>query len=105
MSMYRRQSLVREILGETGPRHERCPGDFTDPEIRLGRVTEAQARERDLTVRTGASLSLLDSRAVHKGERLHSSWWRTFGAGCSWCDLRRASRGVLLGACYVAIPW
>jgi pyruvate/2-oxoglutarate dehydrogenase complex dihydrolipoamide dehydrogenase (E3) component len=72
VSMYQAAIVVREILGEDGP-----PADyralprvtFTDPEIGSVGLTEAQARERGLTVRTGASLVASSTRGwIHKGE-------------------------------------
>lgn len=56
MSMYQSSVVVRGILGEGGPPaayHAVPRVTFTDPEIGAVGLTEAQARERGLTVRTG----------------------------------------------------
>ena len=56
MAMYQADIAVRDILGEPGPAadYRAVPGvTFTDPEIGQAGLTEAQARERGINVRTG----------------------------------------------------
>ncbi|WP_030165288.1 dihydrolipoyl dehydrogenase family protein [Spirillospora albida] len=56
MSMYQANIAARDILGESGPpaRYHAVPRvTFTDPEIASVGLTEAQARDRNLTIRTG----------------------------------------------------
>ncbi|MFI0351537.1 dihydrolipoyl dehydrogenase family protein [Actinomadura sp. 9N407] len=56
MSMYQSAIAVRDILGEAGPQaaYRAVPRvTFTDPEIGAVGLTEAQARDQNLPVRTG----------------------------------------------------
>jgi pyruvate/2-oxoglutarate dehydrogenase complex dihydrolipoamide dehydrogenase (E3) component len=70
MSMYQADVAVRDILGQGGP-----PADyravprvtFTDPEVGSVGLTEAQARERGLQVRTGITQVPASARGwIHK---------------------------------------
>jgi pyruvate/2-oxoglutarate dehydrogenase complex dihydrolipoamide dehydrogenase (E3) component len=72
ISMYQAGIAVRDILGQSGP-----PADyravprvtFTDPEVGAVGLTEAQAREQGLTVRTGAAQVATSARGwIHHGE-------------------------------------
>ncbi|MDL4772271.1 dihydrolipoyl dehydrogenase family protein [Actinomadura xylanilytica] len=56
VSMYQSRVAVRDILGEEGPRaaYRAVPRvTFTDPEVGVVGLTEAQARDQNLPVRTG----------------------------------------------------
>ncbi|GAA2421654.1 NAD(P)/FAD-dependent oxidoreductase [Actinomadura vinacea] len=70
VSMYQSAVAVRDILGQDGPSAEyrAVPRvTFTDPEIGAVGLTEAQAREAGLTVRTGfAPLSAAARGWIHK---------------------------------------
>ncbi|WP_020523561.1 dihydrolipoyl dehydrogenase family protein [Catelliglobosispora koreensis] len=70
MAMYQAGIAIRDILGQEGP-----PADyrtvprvtFTDPEVGSAGITEAQARERGLTVQTGISQTSSSARGwIHK---------------------------------------
>jgi pyruvate/2-oxoglutarate dehydrogenase complex dihydrolipoamide dehydrogenase (E3) component len=70
MSMYQAAIVLRDILGQNGP-----PADyravprvtFTDPEVGSVGLTEAQAREQGLAVRTGTSQVPTSARGwIHK---------------------------------------
>jgi len=70
VSMYQADIVVRDILGQGGP-----PADyralprvtFTDPEIGAVGLTEAQAREQGITVRTGyTELGTVTRGWIHK---------------------------------------
>ncbi|WP_106402746.1 dihydrolipoyl dehydrogenase family protein [Actinocorallia populi] len=72
VSMYQAAIAVRDILGQDGP-----PADyralprvtFTDPEVGAVGLTEAQAREKGLDVRTGCTPLSSSSRGwIHEAE-------------------------------------
>ena len=91
VAMYQADVAVRDILGQGGP-----PADyralprvtFTDPEIGAVGLTEAQARERGLTVRT----------AVTPLERSARGWIHKAGNEGFLKLVADADRGVLVGA-------
>jgi pyruvate/2-oxoglutarate dehydrogenase complex dihydrolipoamide dehydrogenase (E3) component len=70
VAMYQAGIAVRDILGQDGPRAEyrAVPRvTFTDPEIGSVGLTEAQAREQGLTVRTGITQVPSSARGwIHK---------------------------------------
>jgi pyruvate/2-oxoglutarate dehydrogenase complex dihydrolipoamide dehydrogenase (E3) component len=70
MSMYQAEIARRDILGEPGPAadYRAVPHvTFTDPEIGAVGLTEAQARDRGLTVRTGITQVPASTRGwIHK---------------------------------------
>lgn len=89
VSMYQADIAVRDILGESGP-----PADyravprvtFTDPEVGAVGLTEAQAHERGLAVRTGTAQVATSARGwIHHGEGFVKL-------------VEDAERGVLVGA-------
>jgi pyruvate/2-oxoglutarate dehydrogenase complex dihydrolipoamide dehydrogenase (E3) component len=89
VSMYQADIAVRDILGEDGP-----PADyravprvtFTDPEVGAVGLTEAQAHEQGLTVRTGSAQVATSARGwIHRGEGFVKL-------------VEDAERGVLVGA-------
>jgi pyruvate/2-oxoglutarate dehydrogenase complex dihydrolipoamide dehydrogenase (E3) component len=72
MAVYEAHIAIRDILGQDGP-----PADyralprvtFTDPEIGAVGLTERQAREKGLSVRTGTALISGSTRGwIHRGE-------------------------------------
>ena len=70
VSMYQAAIAARDILGESGPpaSYRAVPRvTFTDPEIGSVGLTEAQARERGLAVRTGTTQLPSSARGwIHK---------------------------------------
>lgn len=72
VSMYQAGIAVRDILGQDGPPADyraRPRVTFTDPEIGAVGLTEAQAREKGLDVRTGYTPLSSSSRGwIHKAE-------------------------------------
>src|SRR5699024_4432545 len=65
VSMYQAGIVIRELLGEPGPAadYRALPRvTFTDPEIGAVGLTEQQAREGGLTVRTGTTATSSSSR-------------------------------------------
>jgi pyruvate/2-oxoglutarate dehydrogenase complex dihydrolipoamide dehydrogenase (E3) component len=70
MSMYQADIAVRDILGQGGPvaDYRAVPRvTFTDPEVGSVGLTEAQARERGLRVRTGITQVPVSTRGwIHK---------------------------------------
>ena len=70
MSMYHADIIVADILGEEhfGARYHAVPRvTFTDPEVGAVGLTEAQAREQGLTVRTGMTQIPSSARGwIHK---------------------------------------
>jgi pyruvate/2-oxoglutarate dehydrogenase complex dihydrolipoamide dehydrogenase (E3) component len=89
VSMYQAGIAVRDVLGEPGP-----PADyravprvtFTDPEVGAVGLTEAQAVERGMTVRTGTTQVATSARGwIHRGEGFIKL-------------VEDADRGVLVGA-------
>jgi pyruvate/2-oxoglutarate dehydrogenase complex dihydrolipoamide dehydrogenase (E3) component len=70
MSMYQADIAVRDILGQGGPAadYRAVPRvTFTDPEVGSVGLTEAQARERGLRVRTGITQVPVSTRGwIHK---------------------------------------
>jgi pyruvate/2-oxoglutarate dehydrogenase complex dihydrolipoamide dehydrogenase (E3) component len=91
MSMYQAEIARRDILGETGPGASYRAVSrvtFTDPEIGAAGLTEAEARDRGLAVRTGVTQIPDSSRGfIHK----------TGNAGFIKV-VEDADRGVLVGA-------
>ena len=70
VAMYQAEIAVRDILGQGGPEadYRALPRvTFTDPEIGAAGLTEAQARERGINVRTGTAQLPSSSRGwIHK---------------------------------------
>jgi pyruvate/2-oxoglutarate dehydrogenase complex dihydrolipoamide dehydrogenase (E3) component len=70
VAMYQAEIAVRDILGEPGPEadYRALPRvTFTDPEVGAVGLTEAQARERGLRVRTGLARVPSSARGwIHK---------------------------------------
>ncbi|UGY92921.1 dihydrolipoyl dehydrogenase family protein [Streptomyces gobiensis] len=70
VALYQADIAVRDILGEPGPEADYRAVSrvtFTDPEIGAVGLTEAQARERGLTVRTGTAQLPSSARGwIHK---------------------------------------
>jgi pyruvate/2-oxoglutarate dehydrogenase complex dihydrolipoamide dehydrogenase (E3) component len=89
VSMYQAAIVIRDILGQDGPPadyHALSRVTFTDPEIGAVGLTEAQARERGLTVRTGTIQVGATSRGwIHKADGFIKL-------------VEDAGRGVLVGA-------
>ncbi|MFB9908675.1 dihydrolipoyl dehydrogenase family protein [Allokutzneria oryzae] len=90
-SMYQADVVIRDVLGQDGP-----PADyramprvtFTDPEVGAVGITEAQARERGITVRTGRTELSASSRG----------WIHGPGNEGLIKVVEDADRGVLVGA-------
>ncbi|MGI8330647.1 dihydrolipoyl dehydrogenase family protein [Actinomadura scrupuli] len=89
VSMYQAAIVTRDVLGQDGP-----PADyralprvtFTDPEIGAVGLTEAQAREHGLTVRTGIAQAGATARGwIHQADGFVKL-------------VEDAGRGVLVGA-------
>lgn len=97
MSMYQAAIVVRDILGQSGP-----PADyravprvtFTDPEIGAVGLTEAQARDEGLSVRTGSTEVPASARG----------WIHKAGNDGFIKLIEDADRGVLVGATSAG-PW
>ncbi|MEO5876375.1 MAG: NAD(P)/FAD-dependent oxidoreductase [Streptosporangiaceae bacterium] len=72
VSMYQAAIAVRDILGEDGPTadYRALPRvTFTDPEVGAVGLTEAQATDKGLTVRTGVAQIASSTRGwIHQGE-------------------------------------
>ncbi|MDX6434333.1 MAG: hypothetical protein QOE54_6699 [Streptosporangiaceae bacterium] len=89
VSMYQAAIVIRDILGQDGPPadyHALSRVTFTDPEIGAVGLTEAQARERGLTVRTGTVQVGATARGwIHKADGFIKL-------------VEDAGRGVLVGA-------
>lgn len=91
VAMYQAAIAVRDILGEVGPQadYRAAPRvTFTDPEIGAVGLTEAQAREQGLDVRTG--LTQIPSSA--------RGWIQKAGNEGLIKLVEDAERGVLVGA-------
>ena len=91
VSMYQSAVARRDILGEEGPPaayHALPHVTFTDPEVAGVGMTEAQAREAGLTVRTGSTKLEESSRGFTHGP----------GARGLVKVVEDADRGVLVGA-------
>jgi pyruvate/2-oxoglutarate dehydrogenase complex dihydrolipoamide dehydrogenase (E3) component len=91
MSMYQAEIARRDILGEDGPAadYRAVPRvTFTDPEIGAVGLTEAQAREQGLEVRTGTT-QIPDSAR---------GWIHKAGNDGFIKVIEDARRGVLVGA-------
>ncbi len=94
VSMYQSAIARRDILGEDGPPaayHAVPHTTFTDPEVAGVGLTEAQAREAGLTVRTGSTKLEESSRGFTHGP----------GARGLVKVVEDADRGVLVGATVV----
>ena len=94
VSMYQSAVARRDILGEEGPAatyHALPHVTFTDPEVAGVGMTEAQAREAGLTVRTGSTKLEESSRGFTHGP----------GARGLVKVVEDADRGVLVGATVV----
>jgi pyruvate/2-oxoglutarate dehydrogenase complex dihydrolipoamide dehydrogenase (E3) component len=94
VSMYQSAVARRDILGEEGPPaayHALPHVTFTDPEVAGVGMTEAQAREAGLTVRTGSTKLEESSRGFTHGP----------GARGLVKVVEDADRGVLVGATVV----
>jgi pyruvate/2-oxoglutarate dehydrogenase complex dihydrolipoamide dehydrogenase (E3) component len=97
VSMYQAAIVIRDILGEDGP-----PADyravprvtFTDPEIGSVGLTEAQARDQGLSVRTGEA----EVPSTARG------WIHKAGNDGFIKLVEDAGRGVLVGATSAG-PW
>ncbi|MDX6374608.1 MAG: hypothetical protein QOD98_3596 [Nocardioidaceae bacterium] len=91
VAMYQNAIARRDILGEDGPPaayHALPHVTFTDPEVAGVGMTEAQAREAGLTVRTGSTKLEESSRGFTHGP----------GARGLVKVVEDAGRGVLVGA-------
>ncbi len=91
MAMYQAGIVVRDILGRPGPEadYRALPRvTFTDPEVGAVGLTEAQARERGITVRTGHT----DIASSTRG------WIHKAGNAGFIKLVADADRGVLVGA-------
>ncbi|MGP3968387.1 dihydrolipoyl dehydrogenase family protein [Streptomyces sp. 6N223] len=91
VAMYQAEIAARDILGEPGPEadYRALPRvTFTDPEVGAVGLTEAQARERGLRVRTG--LTRLPSSA--------RGWIHKAGNAGFVKLVEDAGQGVLVGA-------
>jgi pyruvate/2-oxoglutarate dehydrogenase complex dihydrolipoamide dehydrogenase (E3) component len=91
IAMYQAEIAIRDILGQPGPEadYRALPRvTFTDPEVGAVGLTEAQARERGIRVRTGfVELSASTRGWIHKA------------GGAGFVKLvEDADRGVLVGA-------
>ena len=89
--MYQAAIAVRDILGQDGPRadYRAVPRvTFTDPEIGSVGLTEAQAREQGLPVRTGITQVPSSARG----------WIHKAGNDGFIKLIEDADRGVLVGA-------
>ena len=94
VSMYQSAVARRDILGEDGPPaayHALPHVTFTDPEVAGVGLTEAQARQAGLTVRTGSTKLEESSRGFTHGP----------GARGLVKVVEDADRGVLVGATVV----
>jgi pyruvate/2-oxoglutarate dehydrogenase complex dihydrolipoamide dehydrogenase (E3) component len=94
VSMYQSAVARRDVLGEDGPPaayHALPHVTFTDPEVAGVGMTEAQAREAGLTVRTGSTKLEESSRGFTHGP----------GARGLVKVVEDAERGVLVGATVV----
>lgn len=109
MSMYQASVAVRDILGEEGPRasYRAVPRvTFTDPEIGSVGLTEAQARDQNLPVRTGFARIPESTRGwIHKAGNdgfvklvENTEWGVLVGATAAG-----PSGGEILGALSVAV--
>jgi pyruvate/2-oxoglutarate dehydrogenase complex dihydrolipoamide dehydrogenase (E3) component len=89
VSMYQARIVIRDILGQDGPAadYRALPRvTFTDPEVGATGITEKQARERGVRVRTGfADLSANSRGYIHKARGFVKL-------------VQDADRGVLVGA-------
>ncbi|MBA9003626.1 dihydrolipoyl dehydrogenase family protein [Thermomonospora cellulosilytica] len=91
VSMYQADVAVRDILGQGGPSadYRAVPRvTFTDPEVGAVGLTEAQARERGINVRTGMTRIPASSRG----------WIHGRGNEGFIKLVQDADRGVLVGA-------
>jgi pyruvate/2-oxoglutarate dehydrogenase complex dihydrolipoamide dehydrogenase (E3) component len=91
MSMYQAEIACSDILGEPGPAadYRAVPRvTFTDPEIGAVGLTEAQAREQGLEVRTGITQIPASARG----------WIHKAGNGGFIKVIEDTRRGVLVGA-------
>jgi pyruvate/2-oxoglutarate dehydrogenase complex dihydrolipoamide dehydrogenase (E3) component len=109
MSMYQADIVVRDILGEEGsPASYRAVPrvTFTDPEIGSVGLTEAQAREQGLPIRTGLTRLPDSTRGfIHKVDSdgfikliEHVEWGTLVGA-----TVAGPMGGEILGALAVAV--
>ncbi|GGV14966.1 pyridine nucleotide-disulfide oxidoreductase [Actinomadura cremea] len=109
VSMYQAAIAVRDILGEDGPpaAYRAVPRvTFTDPEIGAVGLTEAQARDQNLPVRTGTARLAESARGwIHKSgndgfiKLVESTEWGVLvGATAAG-----PSGGEILGALAVAV--
>jgi pyruvate/2-oxoglutarate dehydrogenase complex dihydrolipoamide dehydrogenase (E3) component len=97
MSMYHADIIVADILGQQhhGAEYHAVPRvTFTDPEVGAVGLTEAQAREQRLTVRTGSTQVPASTRG----------WIHKAGNDGFIKLVEDADRGVLVGATSVG-PW
>jgi len=91
MSMYQADIVVRDVLGQGGPAadYRAVPRvTFTDPEVGAVGLTEAQARERGLRVRTGLTRIPESTRG----------WIHKAGNDGFIKIIEDSERGVLIGA-------
>lgn len=91
MAMYQSGIVVRDILGQDGPAaeyHAVPRVTFTDPEVGAVGLTEAQARDQGLNVRTGTAQIPVSSRG----------WIHKAGNAGFVKLVEDADRGVLVGA-------
>jgi pyruvate/2-oxoglutarate dehydrogenase complex dihydrolipoamide dehydrogenase (E3) component len=91
VAMYQAEIAIRDILGEAGPEadYRALPRvTFTDPEIGAVGLTEAQAREQGLRVRTGVTQIPSSARG----------WIHKVGNEGLIKLVEDAERGVLVGA-------
>ena len=97
MSMYYADIIVADILGQEhhGAEYHAVPRvTFTDPEVGVVGLTEAQAREQQVTVRTGTTQVPASTRG----------WIHKAGNDGFIKLVADADRGVLVGATSVG-PW
>ncbi|HET8971629.1 MAG TPA: pyridine nucleotide-disulfide oxidoreductase, partial [Candidatus Nanopelagicales bacterium] len=91
VAMYQAAIAIRDILGQDGPAadyHALPRVTFTDPEIGAVGLTEAQAREAGITVRTGSTQVPSTARG----------WIHKAGNDGFIKLVQDADRGVLVGA-------
>ena len=91
LAMYQQAVALRDILGQDGPpaRYHAVPhATFTDPEVGGVGMTEQQARDAGLTVRTGTTDLASSSRGFTHGPGAHGLIK----------VVEDADRGVLVGA-------